>query len=419
MHELRQNFNQESSKFKSPIDSNVAISQVKLPILFKFALALGSIAYTCSLATAANAASFTPLGFLDEDDLFSFGSNISADGSVVVGRSESTAFRWAKATGMQSLGFLDGANFSEGANISADGKTIVGFNGYPDPTTGATTGYQAFRWTEATGSVGLGYLSGSSFSAAYGVSGNGSIVVGELFGGQQQGFRWTATGLEGLGYSTGDDVSRAVTVSGNGLFIAGFSGIGGITEAARWNSSGTPEKLGILSGYDLSDAQGISADGSTVVGYSYSTVTNGIEAFRWSQSTGMTGLGQLPNVTVGGSRAINVSADGLTVVGTADDSIQNYGFIWTQDKGMQSLQSILENAGVDLAGWRLVSVTGASSNGRIFTGQGINPNGNSEAWVADLDEQTASIPTPAMLPGLISMGIGAMRKRRQQKLEEQ
>ena len=71
--------------------------------------------------------------------------------------------------------------------------------------------------------------------------------------------------------------------------------------------------LGDLPGGDFySHAFDVSADGSTVVGWSRSA--SGYEAFRWTSASGMVGLGDLS----GGnfySEAYGVSADGSTVVG--------------------------------------------------------------------------------------------------------
>jgi probable HAF family extracellular repeat protein len=61
-----------------------------------------------------------------------------------------------------------------------------------------------------------------------------------------------------------------------------------------------------------SQALGVSADGSVIVGLSVSS--NGTEAFRWTSGGGMEGLGDLP----GGnfvSHAQDVSDDGTVVVG--------------------------------------------------------------------------------------------------------
>ena len=71
--------------------------------------------------------------------------------------------------------------------------------------------------------------------------------------------------------------------------------------------------LGDLSGGSFaSRATAVSADGSVVVGES--TTASGQEAFRWTQSGGMVGLGSLSAES--SSRAFGVSSDGSVVVGT-------------------------------------------------------------------------------------------------------
>ena len=76
--------------------------------------------------------------------------------------------------------------------ISADGTTIVG--------EGASgSGTQAFRWTAGGGMAGLGDLAGgASGSVAYGVSADGSVVVGAgrsaASGPGREAFRWTSGG---------------------------------------------------------------------------------------------------------------------------------------------------------------------------------------------------------------------------------
>jgi probable HAF family extracellular repeat protein len=66
-----------------------------------------------------------------------------------------------------------------------------------------------------------------------------------------------------------------------------------------------------LGGY-ITRATGVSADGSTIVGYSQ-TANGREQAFRWTAADGMEGLGGLPRSD--GfvlSEAIAISADGLT-----------------------------------------------------------------------------------------------------------
>src|ERR1019366_4153178 len=130
------------------------------------------------------AASLTGLGWLPGDN-YSWATGVSADGSVVVGGSgfqptyvgtpSNRAFRWTAGSGIVSLGYLPGYNDSLAAGVSADGSVIVGRS---DPSYNPIG--QAFRWAAGSGMVGLGYLPGYSNSTANGVSGNGSVVVGNI-----------------------------------------------------------------------------------------------------------------------------------------------------------------------------------------------------------------------------------------------
>jgi probable HAF family extracellular repeat protein len=82
-------------------------------------------------------------------------------------------------------------------------------------------------------------------------------------------------------------------------------------------------------------AHGVSADGSVVVGTAMTA--SGKQAFRWTQSTGMVSLGNLPDSSFKESWAYNISADGKVIVGSGDHGSgwNGYkGFCWTRDSGM-------------------------------------------------------------------------------------
>jgi probable HAF family extracellular repeat protein len=124
-----------------------------------------------------------------------YAHGVSADGKVVVGISInpvsglSQAYRWTEARGMVGLGFLPGANQSYALGVSADGSVVVGGSNvrsyFP----------QAFHWTAANGMLGLGFLPGGNYSDAKGISAHGTVVVGsgttDAVGGGLQAVRWT------------------------------------------------------------------------------------------------------------------------------------------------------------------------------------------------------------------------------------
>jgi len=109
---------------------------------------------------------------------------ISADGSTIVGYSGSPnsyppsttgePFRWTEGEGVVGLGFLPGGlPIGEAYGVSADGQVVVG------RSNSAQGAEHAFLWTSVTGMIGLGDLPGGAFgSVAYGVSADGSRVVG-------------------------------------------------------------------------------------------------------------------------------------------------------------------------------------------------------------------------------------------------
>jgi uncharacterized membrane protein len=121
------------------------------------------------------------------------------------------------------------------------------------------------------------------------------------------------------------------------------------------------------------------------------------------------GLGDLPR---GGfeSGTLAVSADGSVLVGadTSADMSQMYAFIWDQANGMRSLYDLLA-PDVDLSDWSLTSARGISADGLTIVGYGINPGGNTEAWMATVNP----VPVPgAALLGAIGLSFAGWRLRR-------
>lgn len=142
------------------------------------------------------------------EDAEGSGTSISRDGTAVVGfidngpGTPNHAFRSTAETGLVDLGTLDPLNnasrSSYGLDLSSDGTVVIGFS----DTTGGSALPHAFRWTEAGGMADLGTGAGSGTdrsSRAFAVSGDGAIVVGEShFDGSSgllsQAFRWTEAG---------------------------------------------------------------------------------------------------------------------------------------------------------------------------------------------------------------------------------
>src|SRR5262245_32465979 len=103
----------------------------------------------------------------------------------------------------------------------------------------------------------------------------------------------------------------SVKVSANGaVFIGTMSeyAIGGPYEAFHWSWDTGFSPLGFLPGHSYSRAVNISSDGSSVIGYSFSSDWD-LEAFKWTADTGLQELG-----FHGGFSA--ASSDGLVLAGS-------------------------------------------------------------------------------------------------------
>jgi probable HAF family extracellular repeat protein len=115
-----------------------------------------------------------------------------------------------------------------------------------------------------------------------------------------------------------------------------------------------------------SGASAVSADGSVVVGYG--TTAQGQQAFRWTQSTGMTSLGNLPDSTLKINWAYDISADGSVIVGSGDTgAVRSFGegergFRWTKESGMAAIGN--------LDGLSFNTAWGTSTNGAVVVGDG-------------------------------------------------
>jgi probable HAF family extracellular repeat protein len=274
------------------------------------------------------------------------------------------------------------------AAVSGDGSTVVGLfsqDAYPYAS--------GFRWTEGGGLVHFWGL-----LKANGVSDDASTIVGRCN-------RVDGTGSEAC-LAAGDLVrlgdvpdgsgrisnfGEAHDVSGDGSRVVGTDRVyAGVNphdpwhvEAFLWSAPNGTIGLGSLGAVSWdSVARAISADGSTVVGFSETEHERCYpfrcrEAFRWTEAEGMVALGSSAHV----SEALDVSADGSVVVGT--DS-EGGAFVWDAEHGIRSLSGELSDRhGIDLSDWTLLSATGVSAEGCTVVGDGLHGS-ESEAWIATL-----------------------------------
>ena len=339
---------------------------------------------------AGGQVTLTNLGSLETSDFSSSASGVNADGTVVVGTgasdtTNSRAFRWTLAGGMENLGTLPGLPYAAATGVSADGLVVVG-----RCSNSNESDVVPFRWTSATGLEALSMSSAScapsNFGIACGISGDGAVIVGygcgyswplpirwtspttlvEMGTGYQGRAQATATNFDGtvvcgvqtpylgamravllgngdpqpLATAPGGSHCGANCISADGLVAAGWCLIGGRSKAVRWSASGELADLGTLSAWDQSapnsavyQSLGVSGDGRIVVGFGWLGGSGQIRAFLWTQALGMvdlrdylTGAG-IDTTGINQMTASAVSVDGTAIVGEAEFAGQRRAFL--------------------------------------------------------------------------------------------
>lgn len=252
---------------------------------------------------------------------------VSADGSAIVGWTTSTelvteAFRWTESTGLVGLGDLPGGDFeSRAIGVSADGSVVVGSG---SSGTGSSAD-EAYRWTHTSGMVPLGKLPIFNRSGANAVSANGLVIAGlNISAAAAEAFRWTSSdGMVGLGAfpNSRTDFTQAFAISSDGSVVVGNAVTPRGVEAFRWTEITGMIALGDFPGGTVSSfGRSVSADGWSVVGSGRDE--SGRRAFLWDPIGGLQNLQDLlaakPGLDLEGwvlEGALGISADGSTIVG--------------------------------------------------------------------------------------------------------
>jgi probable HAF family extracellular repeat protein len=214
-------------------------------------------------------------------------------------------------------GLAPGATTGNALGLSQDGRIAVGSSGAIPFTSGYT-------WTRDGGRSDFGLLPGMpTYTPASAVSSDGSALAGMTQFSAQQGlraYRWNGSGVvQDLGLLSNETRSYANGISGDGSVVVGacehtpnseFAG-----QAFRWTPQGGMQGLGYtLPSGTFSEAEGISRDGSTIVGISKLSGVY-VDAFAWTPAGGMHSLPSYPGISTPNNYARAVDADGSVIVG--------------------------------------------------------------------------------------------------------
>jgi len=187
--------------------------------------------------------------------------------------------------------------------------------------------------------------------------------------------------FQGLGHWLPGGHSEARGISADGSTVVGWDRgnynvayVGLPRYPFVWTETSGRQILGDQPG----EALGVSSDASFIVGYhglhDFALQTH--EAFRWLQGEGFEGLGATREDF--GSEAHDVSATGAVVVGTSGNSGNAESMYWTSETGMVGIGGVSTAAGY----LPQTSVAQAvSADGTVLAGHSSDGSGGGPGWV--------------------------------------
>ena len=333
-----------------------------------------------------------------------FGTAISADGTVIVGNTagDYEAFRWTQATGVVPLGMATVPVLGRGAgtpDVSDDGTRV----------SASILTADSLLVTQGVWTVGSGWTQtmpplppdggplDESIGSAWGISGDGEVVVGLYWRpGQSDGSahasRWSSTdGIADLG-STGHD-SRANACDADGNVVVGWAA----TEFGNWQP--TAWRDGVLTTIEATEgfceADVVTPDGLTAMGSTYDPMTFHFAACLWDWDGAAWNkhkLGELPGTAPnqGYVTCNDCTPDRRVIVGYNQFYWGNStGFVWTQATGMVDIVDFAAARGINFPpNFDVNSLTAISDDGRVLVGVGsdiVSPF-TARTFVIHLDE---------------------------------
>lgn len=315
-------------------------------------------------------------------------SGISNNGQFVCGMSyPSPAFLWSESTGRIDLGSME---FSEAYGVSNNGKVAGRFY---DPSLPAPGGNPTLRagywengnWNALVGLPGLVPLDETSFTHAYGISGDGSRIAGMQWheNWTVEAVYWENDTIVGLGQTNGGN-SRANVLSFDGSIIAGWNaGPGGVPDRSAYYWDPAPHFMGGFDpAYLVGESRGINSDGSVIVGGS-------VWPFIWTAATGMQQVVADSSDYWSGD-ALGISDNG-TIVGFVDPGGFNYqAFIkkpgWSDIVYLSTY--ISDSLGITgYTDWYFAFGQAISADGKTIGISAYSPAGEPKALLLKIDQQ--------------------------------
>jgi uncharacterized membrane protein len=313
-------------------------------------------------------------------------AKISNNGIYVCGNNyPAPAFIWSEWTGRINLGSIE---YSEALGVSDNGivagsfidTNLIAPNGNPTLRAGK---YQNGAWDSLPGYPGYPVLDEMSYNYGYGISADGSIIVGMhwLPIWRAEACYWDNSGIHMLG-RTGGQSSRAndVALTGSGFRIVGWDGEANGPDRRAFYWDPTPHFMG---GYDttypVGSCEGLNSDGSKIVGGSAGA------PFVWTEATGMEWI--TTDYVNYASYAKDIS-DNDIVVGYVSIGVGNFqAFIkrpeWEDIMFLKDY--LIDSLGItDISDWYFPFANSISADGLTIVGTAYPLGGGPNAYVVKL-----------------------------------
>lgn len=246
---------------------------------------------------------------------------------------------------------------------------------------------------------------------AFGLSADGSVAVGfasKQVGSIRRGFAaiWDSNNqIQPVADLPGATSSQANGVSADGLTVVGTFVANSVGSAFKWTAQGGTQLLPTPVTFTGATASKVTTDGS-ILGSSFRTGTQRLT--RWTSS----GPELLPLIQFAtGSVFIGSSADGSLIYGTSFFGGSQRRTVWLNDVPYD-FASLLSGLGTDLSMWDQIetfTITGVSADGKTLVGSGLY-------MVAPNSYQfrpfvITGIPAPGAVSVLALAGLVARRRR--------
>jgi len=353
------------------------------------------------LASTAHAGELFLLGLVP----FSYATDASDDGRVVVGYDTQSYWYWTRDEGVVQLTGVTvppGNSVGGSANVSGDGRymSVSTLQGKPAKAEGTIYDIQ---WGELTPLGNDGFHCDGERNSVWGMSRDKRFTCGlfeEAFCTARAYVRDDTTGVRtNLGTLYFYKPSRANDVSFDGGLVCGWNDdYTGFRQGAVWrrNAQGTYVQTNLAAGaLKMNEAGVVSGNGEWAYGIGRSGYANA-GVYRWSQATGLQPLGTSP---VPGATGYPVAAnhDGTKVLCFFGAIGSAGAYLWSQESGYVSIADLAAQAGVEIPpGWQLQQALGMSEDALTIVGTAYSSFGSSP-FVLDLRQ--GAKPCPADLNG--------------------